>query len=392
MYNIDVSRIRRMATIISLANGKGGVAKTTTCIALGSSLAEMGYRVLLIDLDPSANLTAGLGVLTEHILDFSQDLFIPERAHIIRPTETAYQNLDILPSKGEVAYQGDTLFSSDGTSTDLRLALESIAPNPYDLILFDCPASISSLTLSALNTSDWLIVPTQPEHFSTMALPTMFSLVNRIRQGKNPSLKYRILVTMLDLRLKEHRDILGQLQMWLKDNLYRTRVQIDTHFKESHSQGIPINYAMPFSRGTLQYKDLAYEIVQELKLHPAQPESSDKVEAYLKAHAGSVLLSQDGSGESQPDEHGGYCPHLGGTDDRETIQAYPSAWNKCYRATPVVAPNYNHQVLYCISNNHRSCPLLRKSKKASLPSSMRAPLGGVELFKYFKDWVKAKIS
>ena len=381
-----------MTHIISLANGKGGVAKTTTCIALGSSLAEMGYRILLVDLDPSGNLSAGFGTLPEQPLDFSQDLFIPERAHPIRPVKTGYQNLDIIPSKGEIAYQDGNISSSNNASMDLQRALEALSPNPYDLIILDCPASLGSLTISALSASDWLIIPTQPEYFSTMALPTMFSMVNKIRQGKNPNLKYRILVTMLDLRLKEHRDIMGQLQMWLRESLYKTRVQIDTHFKESQSQGIPINYAMPVSRGTLQYKDLAFEIVQTLNLYPIQRDSSNKVESHSITSAQSAPGIRDSIQHLQQAENAGYCPHLGLGDDPQTIHAYPSAWNKCHRASPTVSPNYNHQQIYCISKDYRACPMLRKSSKASLPSDLRAPLDRSELLQYFKNWIRAKIS
>jgi len=381
-----------MAYIITLANGKGGVAKTTTCISLGSALAKMGYRVLLIDLDPSANLTAGLGILTEQSLDFSQDLFLPDRARIIRPTQTAYQNLDIIPSKGELTYEDGHSSSSYNSRKDLRRALEALSPNPYDLIILDCPASLGFLTISALTASDLLIIPTQPEYFSTLGLPTMFSVVNKIREGNNPGLKYHILVSMLDLRLKEHRDILGQLQMWLRDSLYKTRIQVDTHIKESQSQGIPINYARPFSRSALQYYDLAFEIVQELNLIPILSDRSSKVAFGSQTPSQPATHPVDTGQQNQYDENGSFCPHLGGIDDPQTMLAYPSTWNKCYRASPIVSPNYTHQQIYCISKDYHSCPMLRKSSKASLPSDLRAPLDRSELLKYFKDWIKAKIS
>ena len=105
-----------MAHIISLANGKGGVAKTTTCIALGSSLAKMGYRTLLVDLDPSGNLTAGLGVSPEQSTNFSQDLFIPDYTRLIHPTQTGYQNLDIIPSKMDIV----SLDGKNNSTTSLR--------------------------------------------------------------------------------------------------------------------------------------------------------------------------------------------------------------------------------------------------------------------------------
>jgi len=343
-----------MAIIISLANGKGGVAKTTTSIALGSSLAKMGYRILLIDLDPSANLTAGLGILSEGLHDFSQDLFTPDRARLLHPLKTAYHNLDILPSKGEIAYQDGESFPSDSATTNFRNALETLPPDAYDLILLDCPASLGSLTFIALAASDWLIIPTQPEYFSTMVLPTMFSVVNKIRQGNNPGLQYRILVTMLDLRLKEHRDILAQLQMWLRDSLFQTRVQIDTHFKESQSQGIPINYVKPYSRGSLQYKDLAFEIVHDLKLTPPQRE---KVESHPEITAQSMPVMQDESPTSRSESQAECCPHLGLFDDPKTIQAYPSKWNRCYRASPSVRQTIttSNSIFFPMNTIHARC-------------------------------------
>jgi len=378
-----------MAHIISLANGKGGVAKTTTCIALGSSLAKMGYRILLVDLDPSGNLTAGLGVAPEQSADFSQDLFISDYTRLIHPTKTGYQNLDIIPSKGNIV-------SMDGKSTSttsLRLALESSSLNPYDLIILDCPAALGHLTVSALTASDLLIIPTQPEYFSTMALPTMLSMVDKIRGEKNPDLEYRILVTMLDLRLNEHREILSQLRMRSNGSLYRMRIQIDTHFKESQSQGIPISYATPVSRGALQYNDLAHEIVKDLKLDQGQKEDLKAGALNPVALAQTVPTTPDDNYQSQQNGIGEYhCSHLGLFDDPQTIHAYPSTWNKCYRAKPAITPNYTHQQLYCISNNYRTCPMLRKSKKASLPSNLRAPLERSELLQYFKSWIWAKIS
>ncbi|MGB7876167.1 MAG: ParA family protein [Anaerolineales bacterium] len=405
-----------MAYVISISNGKGGVAKTTTSITLGCTLAEMGYRVLLVDLDHNANLTLGFGEIPERNSTFSRDLFEDSREHPIRCLKSGYKNLDLIPSNGNmVSLEGRTL-SIHNSAMVLRLAIKSALPISYDYIIIDCPASLGYLTINALTASDLLIVPTQAEFFSAYALQTMFSLIRDIRQKKNPDLKYRILVTLLDLRLRDHITILNQLRKHLGDSLYKTMISVDTNFRKSHTNGVPINYLMPTTRGTLQYRELAQEVIQDLKEESLDHREQAGVREPVEIHAfdpGQVPQAvinptaqpahnsyQNNTLQAAPikfpqeerlNGKGSFCTHLGKDEDPQTMLAYPSIWNKCHRAKPIASPSLSHQNIFCLSNNYSSCPMLQKTR-GSLPTHLRAPMDKLELLQYFKNWIIAKIA
>ena len=405
-----------MAYVISVSNGKGGVAKTTTSIALGCSLAEMGQRVLLIDLDHNANLTLGFGEIPDHPATFSKDLFTDSRNQPIRCLKSGYKNLDLIPSNGNMISFERRALSIHNSAMVLRLAIKSSLPTSYDFIIIDCPASLGYLTVNALTASDLLIIPTQAEFFSAYALQTMFSLIRDVRLKKNPDLKYRILVTLLDLRLGDHINILNQLKKYLGDSLYKTLISIDTNFRKSHTNGVPINYLTPTSRGASQYRKLAQEIVDDLEEEeidfreqaevrkpieinetapiPVAPTAvSSPPNVAGKSHLNTALHATPTNfpQEERQNSRASSCLYLGRDEDPQTMLSYPSIWNKCHRAKPVVSPSLNHQNRFCISNNYPSCPMLQKTQE-SLPSHMRAPMDKSEMLQYFKDWIRAKIS
>jgi len=387
-----------MAYVISLSNGKGGVAKTTTSIALGGSLAILGYHVLLIDLDPNANLTLGFGSLPEKPVEYSQDLFLSSRSHPIQPAKTGYPNLDLLPSNGYMSLLDKRSSSSDLSMKVLRRSLQTLSPGSYDFILIDCPATMGFITLNALAAADLLIIPTQSEFFSAYALQTMFSVVVGIRKKYNPELKYRILVTQLDLHLRDHNNILNQLQIHLGESLYNTRIFADPLLRESQIQGIPIPFSMPNSTCALQYQRLAQEIVNDTiaerqdhvgistpgpplqKVAPVQNRQSYQGSVnsrstpvnepvYHRSASGhhDPQKSADSPAERLQDHTNSYCPHLGGKDDPQSLLAYPSSWNKCYLSKHILSPNRDHQKKYCVSKNYPSCPLLKNRQKVRTP-------------------------
>jgi chromosome partitioning protein len=384
-----------MAYIISLSNGKGGVAKTTTSIALGGSLSKLGYRVLLIDLDPNANLTLGFGSIPEKPIDYSQDLFLSSRSDPIQPVKTGYPNLDLLPSNGYMALLDKKSSASDLSMKVLQRSLQALPPDAYDFILIDCPATMGFITINALTAADLLIIPTQSEFFSAYALQTMFSVVIGVRKKYNSKLKYRILVTQLDLHLRDHNNILNQLQKHLGESLYRTRIFADPLLRESQIQGIPIPFSMPNSTCALQYRKLAREIindmiaerqnhvgistpgsplqkvalVQNLQSYssPAKVRSTPiKEPVFHKKASGQYSPSRatDSPAEKIQDHTNSYCPHLGGKDDPRSMLVYPSSWNKCYLSKHILSPNRVHQKKYCVSKNYPSCPLLKNRQKS----------------------------
>jgi len=383
-----------MAYIISLSNGKGGVAKTTTSIALGGSLSKLGYRVLLVDLDPNTNLTLGFGALPEKPTDYSQDLFHSSRSRPIQPAKTGYPNLDLLPSNGYMSLLDKSSPASDLSMGTLRSSLQALSPGTYDFILIDCPATMGFITINALTAANLLIIPTQSEFFSAYALQTMFSVVVGIRKKYNPNLQYRILVTQLDLHLRDHNNILNQLQTHLGESLYKTKIFADPLLRESQIQGIPIPFSMPNSTCALQYRKLAQEIVNDTRAERQEPtgisaqrsplrevapvQNRQSYSAPASSHSARInepiyhkspsgLLPQKessaGSAGRVQDHTNSYCPHLGGRDDPQTVLTYPSSWNKCHLSKHVLSPNRDHQKKYCISKNYAACPLLKNRQK-----------------------------
>jgi chromosome partitioning protein len=384
-----------MAYIISLSNGKGGVAKTTTSIALGGSLSKLGYRVLLVDLDPNANLTLGFGSIPEKPIDYSQDLFLASHSHPVQPVKTGYPNLELLPSNGYMALLDKKSSISDFSMKVLQRSLQALSPDTYDFILLDCPATMGFITINALTAANLLIIPTQSEFFSAYALQTMFSVVVGVRKKYNPKLKYRILVTQLDLHLRDHNNILNQLQKHLGESLYNTKIFADPLLRESQIQGVPIPFSMPNSTCALQYRRLAQEIVNDMLVErpdhigisasgsplqkvtlvqnsqsyssPANSRSAPiKEPVFQKKASGQPFSSRstDSLAEEIQDYTDNCCPHLGGKDDPQTMLIYPSSWNKCYQSKHILSPNPAHQKKYCVSKNYSSCPLLKKKQKS----------------------------
>jgi len=253
-----------MAYIVAMSNEKGGVAKTTSTLSLGSALAEMGYRVLLIDLDPQANLSLALGLETGESIVTTANVLI-EGASIksaIRKTEI--QNLDLVPSSFRIESAEQFLPMRTRYLSTLRNSLEA-EPFPYNYLLLDCPPALGAITLNALSASNLLIIPTQAEYFSAYALRNMMGTIRRVRQEENPSLAYRILVTLLDRRNRTHRNIFEQLQNTFGQGVFTSVIEVDTKLRESPIAGVPITHYRPNSRGSQQYRVLAQELIEYVK-------------------------------------------------------------------------------------------------------------------------------
>jgi len=249
---------------IAMSNEKGGVAKTTSTLSLGAALAEMNLRVLLIDLDPQANLSLALGLETGESNLTSANVLLENAALRAAVRKTEIRNLDLIPSSFRIESAEQFLPMRTHYLTTLRSALEA-DPLPYDYILFDCPPALGAITLNALSAADLLIIPTQAEYFSAYALRNMMGTIRRIRQEVNPSLAYRILVTLLDRRNRTHRNIFEQLQNTFGQGVFTTVIEVDTKLRESPIAGVPITHYRPNSRGSQQYRVLAQELIEYAK-------------------------------------------------------------------------------------------------------------------------------
>ena len=253
-----------MTYTIAMSNEKGGVAKTTSTLSLGAALTELNYRVLLIDLDPQANLSLALGLETGESTITSANVLIENvpLSSAIRKTEIS--NLDLVPSSFRIETAEQFLPMRTQYLRTLRNALQT-NPLPYDYILLDCPPALGAITLNALAAADLLIIPTQAEYFSAYALRNMMGTIRRIRQEVNPGLAYRILVTLLDRRNRTHRNIFEQLQATFGQGVFTAVIEIDTKLRESPIAGIPITHYKPTSRGSQQYRVLAQELIEYAK-------------------------------------------------------------------------------------------------------------------------------
>jgi chromosome partitioning protein len=250
--------------IIALSNEKGGVAKTTTAVSLGASFAETGMKVLLVDLDPQANMTLALGMEPSKIKLSSAAVFLENTpiASIIQ--HTSFPNVDIVPSKEEMATSERFLPMRPEYECTLRNSL-SAQPLDYDIVLMDCPPSLGVITLNAYIASNLLVIPTQAEYFSVYALRNLMTWIRRVRAQYNPGLKYRLLLTMFDRRNRTHRVLSEQLRTNFEDGMLSTIIEIDTKLRETAIAGVPILVHAPKSRASFQYRALAQEISEYVK-------------------------------------------------------------------------------------------------------------------------------
>jgi chromosome partitioning protein len=259
-----------MTYIISVANEKGGVAKTTTAISLGAALVETGLEVILVDLDGQANLSLAFGLENGKTQNTIVNVLlesVPTRS-VIR--ETGIPRLDLIPSATEMSLAERFLPIRQGYETMLVKALreENWA---YDYVILDCPPFLGAVTYNALMASDLLIMPTQAEYFSINALRNMMGLVRRVRSQGNPRLTYRLLLTMFDRRNRIHRTLSEQLRSTFGNGVLDTVIETDTKLRESPIAGLPIIYHAPKSRSALQYRALAQEILTYVKETTSQP-------------------------------------------------------------------------------------------------------------------------
>ncbi len=253
-----------MTTIIAISNNKGGVAKTTTCLSLGACLAELGYATLVIDLDPQADLTLAAGFDAEALAWSIADLLspmdpdtVPERDVVICPT--AVERLAILPADPRLANVGRQLYDWDGYEWRLLRLLRPWL-EAYAYILLDCPPSLGSLTLMALTTARYVIIPVQCEYYAARRLGRLLDVVGIVRSRTNADLVPHLLATMYDQRTRIGRGVLEQLKLNFEGQLFDTVIGVDTRLRECPAVGEPIILYAPQTRARQHYRELAREV------------------------------------------------------------------------------------------------------------------------------------
>ncbi len=267
----------------AFAHQKGGVAKTTSVLGVAGALAERGYRVLAVDLDPQASLTLALGHRPADIpLSLAQvlDQRVPWHAALLK---TEVEHLDVLPATGRLSQIGSHWLAT-GTYEGLRRLVQAI--RGYHFILFDAPPSLSIFTVNALVAAHLLLIPTQPEYFSAYAIRHVLQLVQWVRETYNPDLKYRIFITMFQKRNRAHALIRSRLEATFGMGLCQTVIGVDTKVREAAIAGVPIQYFASRSRAAEQYRALTQEVLAYDQQTPTQVVSQPTQETAGRAAAG----------------------------------------------------------------------------------------------------------
>nr|WP_304505569.1 MULTISPECIES: ParA family protein [unclassified Corynebacterium] len=255
------------AHIISMVNQKGGVGKTTSTINLGACLAELGRKVLLVDLDPQGALTAGLGIAHDELDLTIYDVMLDSRSSILNAIHsTAMPGLDLVPANIDLSAAEIQLVNEVGREHTLGRALRPVRKD-YDFIILDCQPSLGLLTVNALAASHGVIIPMECEYFSLRGLALLTDTVEKVRDRLNFDLEITgILVTMFDRRTSHAREVMSRVIEVFEDQVFDTVITRTVRFPETSVAGEPIIMWAPSSQGSQQYRELAKEVIERSEI------------------------------------------------------------------------------------------------------------------------------
>ena len=253
-----------MGKIISLANQKGGVGKSTSAINIAAGLGQQGKRTLLVDLDPQGNTTSGVGINKKQIKTSSYDILISRADAESAIVKTNFENLNILPSNITLAGAEFELVDADNRENRFKAAMDKVSDS-YDYILVDCPPSLGLLTLNALVASDGVVVPMLCEYFSLEGLTQLMITIREVKKRFNPALDLTgIVITMYNGRLNLSAEVLHELKKYYSDKLFKTMIPRSVRISEAPSYGEPIQYYDRRSKAAEAYNDVAKELISRI--------------------------------------------------------------------------------------------------------------------------------
>lgn len=249
-----------MGNIFAIVNQKGGVGKSTTAVNLGACLAELGKRVLIVDIDPQGNATSGVGIDKSKLERCMYDVLIHEESIINVLKTTEIDNLSIIPATIELAGAEIELVSALSREVKLKHALSGIVED-YDYILIDCPPSLGLLTLNALTAADYVLVPIQCEYYALEGLAQLMKTIQLVQKHLNPNLEIKgVVLTMFDARTNLSHQVIEEVRNYFQDRVFQTVIPRNVRLSEAPSFGKPITRYDSGSRGAKAYRDLAREV------------------------------------------------------------------------------------------------------------------------------------
>lgn len=252
-----------MGRIIAIANQKGGVGKTTTAINLSACLAEIGQKVLTIDIDPQGNTTSGLGVDKNKVENSVYDMLLEECGIEACIVETEIEHQFLIPSNVNLAGAEIELIGIEEKEYILRKETKKIKDN-YDFLIIDCPPSLNMLTVNALTAADTVLVPIQCEYYALEGLSQLIRTIELVRQRLNPELVIEGAVfTMYDARTNLSLQVVENVKGYLHQNIYKTIIPRNVRLAEAPSHGRPINLYDTKSAGAESYRLLAQEVLHK---------------------------------------------------------------------------------------------------------------------------------
>ena len=251
---------RALPRILAIANQKGGVGKTTTAVNLGAALAELGYRVLVVDLDPQGNATTGLGINARNLDASVYDVLLHDVPVVDCIEPSSLRNLFVVPATIDLAGAEIELVPVFSRELRLKRALEQLGDD-FDFTLIDCPPSLGLLTVNGLAAAGEVVVPIQCEYYALEGLGQLLRNVNLVQSNLNPSLEVStIILTMYDARTRLAEQVVAEVRKHFGDRVCRSVVPRTVRLSEAPSFGQPIIVFDSSSRGAIAYRELAKEV------------------------------------------------------------------------------------------------------------------------------------